>query len=142
MTINQEAKKFLDSCRVIGPCELKEGLIVCLTASEEFKVVHLKMNSDGIHEETMGVFGIFDIIDENDNKMILNFKKEMKNIIGRKKYYVETGVYKFLANEEDPFEDLYDEEYDDAKERAEREAAEEEEAEHEFERFLRAQEES
>lgn len=141
MSIKKEAQVFLDKCRVIAPTESKEGVIVQLDVRAEFQVIEVTKKNGAVSEEEIAQFGLFDIIDEDRNKMILNFKKVMSEIVGRKRYYVETSVYNFLVNDDVPDDDEpdYDEFYnEDAEERAAREAAEEEAAEQAFDDFLKA----
>ena len=144
MGLNKIAQEYLDKCRIIGKTEVREGIVVSFGSSSEFKVTVITVNGEDINEELIEEFGLFDFFDKDESKMILNFKKMMSDIVGRKKYYLEQPIYDFLSNKDIEPEELDDDEwfvYDDAEERAAREAAEEEEAGHQFERFLRAQEE-
>lgn len=145
MSLNKKAQEYLDKCRVIGNTEVKDGIIVSSNPSSEFKVSVFTVKGNDVTEEVIEEFTLFDFFDKDDSKMILNFKKTMSDIVGRKKYYLEQPIYDFLVNKDvEPEEmDDYDEcfELETAEERAAREAEEEEKAEHQFERFLRAQEE-
>jgi len=140
MSIKQDAQKFLEGCQVIDPFEAVKGFIVC---SDElnFKIVKVTIKSDDVDEEFVDEFALTDILDEDQDKMVLNFKSKMYEILGRKRYYIEKDVYQFLKDEEVDFDDDIDFDVDDAEERAKREAEEEEAAEQAFERFLRIQEE-
>ena len=143
MSFTKKAQDYLDKCRVIGPSEVKEGIVVYGTYSGDYKVSRFTLKDNRVDEEEIDTFSLGDFCGENDSETILNFKKLMSDIVGRKMYYVETGIYKLLANEDidpDEFDDDVDD-FDTAEERAMREAEEEEAAEHNFERFLKNMEE-
>lgn len=138
MGLNKQAQEYLDKCRVIGPTEVKEGIVISSTFSGGYKVSKITVIDNRVEEEDIDEFSLVDFCGKDDSETVLNFKKLVSDIVGRKKYYLETGIYKLLANEDidpDEFDDGFD--FDTAEERAIREAIEEEEAEHNFERFLK-----
>lgn len=145
MSFTKKAQDYLDKCksRVIGFDEVKEGIVVYATYSGEYRVSKFTLKNSSVDEERIDEFSLGDFCGKDDSETVLNFKKLVSDIVGRKKYYIETGIYKVLANEDidpDEFDDDADD-FDTAEERAMREAEEEEAAEHNFERFLKNMEE-
>lgn len=143
MSLSKEAQDYLDKCRVISPTEVREGIVISSIFSGGYKVSKITVKNNRVDEEDIDEFSLGDFCGEDDSETVLNFKKLVSDIVGRKKYYIETDIYKLLANEDINPDEFYDDDFcfDTAKERAMREAEEEEEAEHNFERFLKIREE-
>ena len=142
MSFTKKAQDYLDKCRVIGFSEVKNGVVIYATCSGDYKVSKFTVTGNKVDEEEIDEFSLGDFCGKDESETVLNFKKLVSSIVGRKKYYVEEGLYRVLSNEDlDEFDDLFYDDFDTAKERYMREAEEEEEAEHNFERFLKIREE-
>ena len=84
MSFTKKAQDYLDKCRVIGPSEVKEGIVVYGTYSGDYKVSRFTLKDNRVDEEEIDTFSLGDFCGENDSETILNFKKLMSDIVGRK----------------------------------------------------------
>ena len=142
MSIKQEAEKFLKSCRIIDDDARVEGIIVTFNFDGDIKIVKVTCEENEWNEESIDEISIIDIVDEDDDKIVVNFKEIMFELIGENdKYMIEKCIYRFLIHDDflDDEEDDFD--FEAAEERARCEADEEEEAERNFERYLKRIEE-
>jgi len=143
-SLKKEAQNYLDRCRVVKSTELIEGLIVEFDTIADFRIVEITKKGNEVSSKVVATFDCVGVFDEDESIKILGFKKSVFDILGRKRYYIDEGVYNFLVNE-DIDEELEDVElqnnWDTAKERAYRESAEEEAAERALESYLKSQEE-
>jgi len=133
MGITAVAREFLGRCRVISPLDTQEGIIVTLNLTQEFVVKEVKKEGERFVEEEITEFRAFEILGDDDSQKILNFKKKMYDIVGRKRYYIEDSVYEFLSDTTDPI----DPDDFDSFDLQRREALEREEAEQAFDYYLR-----
>jgi len=99
MIINTKAQKFLESCRIIGDSEVKEGIIVTIDSNACFDVISFYAKK--LELKSIQTFDWLEIFDVDQSRMILNFQNKMKKIAGKKRYYIESTVYDIITKKND-----------------------------------------
>ena len=85
MTKKQQVDNFLKNCRVIEEDARIEGIIVTYDYEGTFEVIKVRFDGEEWHEDEIDEFSLFDIFDEEQEAIVLNFKEKMFEIVGRKR---------------------------------------------------------
>ena len=99
-SLKKEAQNYLDRCRVVKSTELIEGLIVEFDTIADFRIVEITKKGNEVSSKVVATFDCVGVFDEDESIKILGFKKSVFDILGRKRYYIDEGVYNFLVNED------------------------------------------